>query len=77
MGVIGHVHEEEYHNKDPREEVIEAWYMDDNENNQRLPHHHEPKKFVSLDKIAGKYIHYFFCFNLYDDFHIVHLEKKS
>lgn len=57
MGVIGHLceEEEEYHNKSPREEVIEAWYMDDSDNNQRLPHHRKPKKFVSLDKLTGKY----------------------
>uniref|UniRef100_M1DBY9 Acireductone dioxygenase n=2 Tax=Solanum tuberosum TaxID=4113 RepID=M1DBY9_SOLTU len=53
MGVIGHVYEEEeYHTKDPREEVIEAWYMDDSDDDQRLPHYREPKKFVSLDKLA-------------------------
>ncbi|KAG5620873.1 hypothetical protein H5410_006091 [Solanum commersonii] len=28
--------------------------MDDIDENQRLPHHHEPKEFVSLDKLAGK-----------------------
>ncbi|KAK1271659.1 1,2-dihydroxy-3-keto-5-methylthiopentene dioxygenase 2 [Acorus gramineus] len=34
--------------KDPREDVIEAWYMDDSDEDQRLPHHLEPKQFVSL-----------------------------
>ncbi|NP_001318092.1 acireductone dioxygenase [Solanum lycopersicum] len=38
--------------KDPREDVIQAWYMDDNDEDQRLPHHREPKEFVSLDKLA-------------------------
>ncbi|KAH0690877.1 hypothetical protein KY289_018235 [Solanum tuberosum] len=38
---------------DPREDVIHAWYMDDIDEDQRLPHHHEPKEFVSLDKLAG------------------------
>ncbi|CAK7327125.1 unnamed protein product [Dovyalis caffra] len=38
--------------KDPREEVIQAWYMDDSDEDQRLPHHREPKEFVSLDQIA-------------------------
>ncbi|KAM3356384.1 1,2-dihydroxy-3-keto-5-methylthiopentene dioxygenase 2 [Capsicum galapagoense] len=54
MGVIGHLYEEEeeYHNKDPREEVIEAWYMDDSDDNQRLPHHRKPKEFVSFEKLA-------------------------
>lgn len=39
--------------QDPREDVIQAWYMDDNDEDQRLPHHREPKEFVSLDKLAG------------------------
>ncbi|KAK4732414.1 hypothetical protein R3W88_025402 [Solanum pinnatisectum] len=53
MGVIGHVYEEEeYHTKDPREEVIEAWYMDDSDDDQTLSHHSGQKKFVSLDKLA-------------------------
>ncbi|MCD9558573.1 hypothetical protein HAX54_015978 [Datura stramonium] len=38
--------------KDPREDVIQAWYMDDSDADQRLPHHREPKEFVSLDKLA-------------------------
>jgi len=33
--------------------VIQAWYMDDSEEDQRLPHHKDPKEFVSLDKLAG------------------------
>ncbi|MCH97489.1 12-dihydroxy-3-keto-5-methylthiopentene dioxygenase, partial [Trifolium medium] len=37
---------------DPREEVIQAWYMDDSNEDQRLPHHKEPKEFVSLDQLA-------------------------
>ncbi|XP_016471897.1 acireductone dioxygenase 3-like [Nicotiana tabacum] len=36
--------------KDPREEVIEAWYMFVN---QRLSLHRHPKEFLSLDKLAG------------------------
>ncbi|KAJ6903526.1 1,2-dihydroxy-3-keto-5-methylthiopentene dioxygenase 2-like [Populus alba x Populus x berolinensis] len=40
--------------KDPREEVIQAWYMDDSDEDQRLPHHREPKEFVSLDQLAGR-----------------------
>ncbi|KAK2980648.1 hypothetical protein RJ640_011456 [Escallonia rubra] len=39
--------------KDDREEVIQAWYMDDSDEDQRLPHHRDPKEFVSLDKLAG------------------------
>ncbi|KAK8936455.1 1,2-dihydroxy-3-keto-5-methylthiopentene dioxygenase 2 [Platanthera zijinensis] len=35
-----------------KEEVIQAWYMDDNEEDQRLPHHREPKQFVSIDRLA-------------------------
>ncbi|MED6119877.1 hypothetical protein PIB30_015828 [Stylosanthes scabra] len=38
--------------KDPREEVLQAWYMDDSDEDQRLPHHKEPKQFVSLDQLA-------------------------
>ncbi|KAM0988642.1 hypothetical protein FF1_012662 [Malus domestica] len=38
--------------RDPREEVIQAWYMDDGDEDQRLPHHKEPKEFVSLDQLA-------------------------
>ncbi|KAK9101086.1 hypothetical protein Scep_024516 [Stephania cephalantha] len=37
--------------KDPREEVIQAWYMDDSDEDQRLPHHRDPKEFVSLDRL--------------------------
>uniref|UniRef100_A0A803KW86 Acireductone dioxygenase n=1 Tax=Chenopodium quinoa TaxID=63459 RepID=A0A803KW86_CHEQI len=33
---------------DPRVGVIQAWYMDDSDEDQRLPHHKEPKQFVSL-----------------------------
>lgn len=39
--------------QDTREEVIQAWYMDDSDEDQRLPHHREPKEFVSLEKLAG------------------------
>ncbi|KAA8548685.1 hypothetical protein F0562_000369 [Nyssa sinensis] len=38
--------------KDGREEVIQAWYMDDSDADQRLPHHREPKEFVSLDQLT-------------------------
>ncbi|CAA6658506.1 unnamed protein product [Spirodela intermedia] len=34
-----------------KEDVLEAWYMDDSEEDQRLPHHREPKEFVSFDKL--------------------------
>ncbi|CAH9076886.1 unnamed protein product [Cuscuta europaea] len=37
--------------KDSREEVIQAWYMDDSNADQRLPHHREPNLFVSFDKL--------------------------
>lgn len=39
--------------QDPREEVIQAWYMDDSDEDQRLPHHKDPKEFVSLDQLSG------------------------
>ncbi|KAF2284307.1 hypothetical protein GH714_020366 [Hevea brasiliensis] len=38
--------------QDTREEVIEAWYMDDSYEDQRLPHHKNPKEFVSFDQLA-------------------------
>ncbi|MCO5575517.1 hypothetical protein L7F22_029318 [Adiantum nelumboides] len=31
---------------------LEAWYMDDSDDDQRLPHHLDPKQYVSLDKLA-------------------------
>ncbi|KAJ8423358.1 hypothetical protein Cgig2_014968 [Carnegiea gigantea] len=34
-----------------REEVIQAWYMDDSDEDQRLPHHKEPQEFVSLQQL--------------------------
>ncbi|XP_042036917.1 1,2-dihydroxy-3-keto-5-methylthiopentene dioxygenase 2-like [Salvia splendens] len=37
--------------KDPREEVIQAWYMDDSDADQRLPHHRDPQEFVSFEKL--------------------------
>ncbi|KAK3440753.1 hypothetical protein EUGRSUZ_B01017 [Eucalyptus grandis] len=37
--------------KDLREEVVQAWYMDDSDEDQRLPHHREPKEFVSLKQL--------------------------
>ncbi|THG15311.1 hypothetical protein TEA_008779 [Camellia sinensis var. sinensis] len=42
----------EYALGDDREEVIQAWYMDDSDEDQRLPHHREPKEFVSLEQLA-------------------------
>ncbi|CAM8887442.1 unnamed protein product [Rhodiola kirilowii] len=39
--------------KDPREEVIQAWYMDESDEDQRLPHHKDPKEYVSLDELAA------------------------
>uniref|UniRef100_A0A0D9VPV2 Acireductone dioxygenase n=1 Tax=Leersia perrieri TaxID=77586 RepID=A0A0D9VPV2_9ORYZ len=38
--------------QDGKEEVIEAWYMDDSEEDQRLPHHREPKEFIPLSKLS-------------------------
>ncbi|KAL0924691.1 hypothetical protein M5K25_005541 [Dendrobium thyrsiflorum] len=35
-----------------KEEVIQAWYMDNTEDDQRLTHHRKPKQFVSIDKLA-------------------------
>jgi len=42
--------------QDPRQEVLQAWYMDDSDEDQRLPHHKEPKEFVSFDQLAGKFL---------------------
>ncbi|KAL6007247.1 hypothetical protein ACLOJK_032743, partial [Asimina triloba] len=36
---------------DEREDVIQAWYMDDCDEDQRLPHHRDPKRFVSLKQL--------------------------
>ncbi|KAL5210047.1 hypothetical protein ABZP36_005670 [Zizania latifolia] len=38
--------------QDGKEEVIQAWYMDDSEEDQRLPHHREPKEFIPLTKLS-------------------------
>ena len=38
--------------QDGKTEVIEAWYMDDSEEDQRLPHHREPKEFIHVDKLT-------------------------
>ncbi|KAH7851828.1 hypothetical protein Vadar_016940 [Vaccinium darrowii] len=32
--------------------AIEAWFMDENNEDQRLPHHRNPKEFVSLQHLA-------------------------
>ncbi|KAK6146040.1 hypothetical protein DH2020_019909 [Rehmannia glutinosa] len=40
-----------YDEDDDREEVIQAWYMDDSDEDQRLPHHRDPKEFVSFEKL--------------------------
>ncbi|KAK6130245.1 hypothetical protein DH2020_036055 [Rehmannia glutinosa] len=37
--------------QDDREEVIQAWYMDNSDEDQRLPHHRNPKQFVSFEKL--------------------------
>lgn len=42
--------------QDDREEVIQAWYMDDSDEDQRLPHHRNPKEFVSFEKLDGMHI---------------------
>ena len=36
-----------------KEEVLDAWYMDNSDEDQRLPHHREPKEFVSLERLSG------------------------
>lgn len=37
--------------QDGIDELIQAWYMNDSDEDQRLPHHLEPKQFVSLEKL--------------------------
>ncbi|KAI3974738.1 hypothetical protein MKX01_017563 [Papaver californicum] len=37
--------------EDPKTEVIQAWYMDESDEEQRLPHHREPKEYVSFDRL--------------------------
>ncbi|XP_010494368.1 PREDICTED: 1,2-dihydroxy-3-keto-5-methylthiopentene dioxygenase 4-like [Camelina sativa] len=32
--------------------ALEAWFMDDSNEDQRLPHHRNPKEFVSLDYLS-------------------------
>ena len=31
----------------------QAWFMENSEEDQRLPHHRNPKQFVSLDYLSG------------------------
>ncbi|KAM0897823.1 hypothetical protein ACQ4PT_022291 [Festuca glaucescens] len=38
--------------EDGKEEVIQAWYMDDSEEDQRLHNHREPKEFIPLNKLS-------------------------
>ncbi|XP_058212118.1 acireductone dioxygenase 1-like [Rhododendron vialii] len=37
--------------------AIEAWFMDENIEDQRLPHHRNPKEFVSLQHLGVLYWH--------------------
>ncbi|XP_052190117.1 acireductone dioxygenase 2-like [Diospyros lotus] len=34
-----------------KESAIEAWYIDDSDEDQRLPHHRNPPQYVTLDKL--------------------------
>lgn len=34
-------------------EFLQAWFMEENDEDQRLPHHRNPKEFVSPDHLAG------------------------
>ncbi|KAG8088327.1 hypothetical protein GUJ93_ZPchr0010g7551 [Zizania palustris] len=38
--------------QDGKTEVLEAWYMDDTKEDQRLPHYREPKEFIPIDKLT-------------------------
>ncbi|KAH7666999.1 Acireductone dioxygenase (Fe(2+)-requiring) protein [Dioscorea alata] len=33
--------------------AMEAWLMDESDEDQRLPHHRNPKEFVPLSKLEG------------------------
>lgn len=44
--------------------------MDDSDADQRLPHHKEPKEYVSLDKLAGKHLWSMCLFNLSADWEV-------
>lgn len=41
--------------QDLREGVIQACYMDESDEDQRLPHHKDPNEYVNLDQLAGEY----------------------
>ncbi|GJM84598.1 hypothetical protein PR202_ga00283 [Eleusine coracana subsp. coracana] len=43
---------------DGKAEVIEAWYMDDSQEDQRPPRHREPKEFIPLEKLSEKLPNY-------------------
>lgn len=34
--------------------MVRAWYMDDEQTDQRLEHHRNPKKFIQLDELLKK-----------------------
>ncbi|KAF9605045.1 hypothetical protein IFM89_013715 [Coptis chinensis] len=48
------LHEQRTENK----MVIEAWRMEESNEDQRLPHHRNPKEFVSMNKLAEKVENY-------------------
>ena len=35
---------------------MEAWYMNETDEDQRLPHHCDPPQYASLEKLAGIYL---------------------
>eukprot|EP00249_Psilotum_nudum_P009536 c21997_g1_i1 orf=169-885(+) len=35
------------------QQTLEAWYMDDSIEDQRLPHHVNPRQYVSIEQLAG------------------------
>lgn len=37
---------------------LQAWFMEENDEDKRLPHHGNPKELVPLTKLAGIIIHY-------------------
>lgn len=34
--------------------MVQAWFMDDSKEDQRLPHHRNPPKYISLDDLFHK-----------------------
>lgn len=40
--------------------MVRAWFMDDSDQDQRLPHHQDPPKYVTLDYLMNLGVEYWF-----------------